>query len=129
MQLMRPKLGTAGLALGIILALPVLAVCPMSAETVSVFAAASLTDSLKEIAAGYEKAGDDKVVFNFAASSFLERQIAEGATADIFFSADEARMDALQDKGLIAIETRKSRLSNTLVIVVAADTDLRVNSP
>lgn len=112
-----------------ILACLVLAGYRAPAGTVSVFAAASLTDSLKEIAAGYEKESRDKVVFNFAASSFLERQIQAGAGADIFFSADEARMDALQGQGLIATGTRRSRLSNTLVIVVAADTDLGIRAP
>ena len=126
---MRSLSGTARAALGLALALYLLAVFPMSAGTVSVFAAASLTDSLKEIAAGYEKEGGDKILFNFAASSFLERQIEEGAPSDIFFSADEARMDALQGKGLILVETRKSRLSNSLVIVVAVDSDFRVSSP
>jgi len=61
-----------------------------AAATVTVFAAASLTDSLKQIAVGYEKQTGDQVVFNFGASSFLARQIEEGAPADIFFSADEA---------------------------------------
>ncbi len=91
------------------------------AANVSVFAAASLTESLKEIATAYEKQSGDKIVFNLGASSFLARQIEEGAPADIFFSADEAKMDALDRKGLIAKGTRRSRLSNTLVIVVAAD--------
>ena len=52
------------------------------AAEVNVFAAASLTDALKKIAATYE---GDKIVFNFGASSFLARQIEEGAPADIFF--------------------------------------------
>ena len=96
--------------------------------TVTVFAAASLTDSLKEIAATYEHASGDKIVFNFAASSLLERQIEEEAPADLFFSADEAKMDALEKKGLIQTETRRSRLSNTLAIVVAADSQLTIHS-
>jgi molybdate transport system substrate-binding protein len=69
--------------------------------TLNVFAAASLTDSLKAIAASYERQTGDKVVFNFGASSFLARQIEAGAPADIFFSADEARMDGLEKEGLI----------------------------
>ena len=56
---------------------------------VLVFAAASLTDALKEIAASWEIAGGESVVFNFAASSLLARQIREGAPADVFLSADE----------------------------------------
>ena len=99
-----------------------------AAERISVFAAASLTGSLNEIAANYAKESGSKVIFNFAASSFLERQIEEGASADIFFSADEARMDALQRKGLIAPETRKSHLSNTLVVVVGTDSELQIRS-
>ena len=51
------------------------------AETVTVFAAASLTDSLKQIAADYEKTSGDKIVFNFAASGTLSRQIEAGAPA------------------------------------------------
>lgn len=100
-----------------------------SAATVEVFAAASLTDSLQQIAAVYEKQSGDKIVFNFAASSTLARQIEAGAPADIFFSADEAKMDGLEAKGLIAKETRKSRLSNSLVIVVAAEGGVAIQSP
>ena len=88
---------------------------------VSVFAAASLTDSLKNIAAVYEKQSGDTIVFNFGASSTLARQIEEGAPADIFFSADEAKMDSLEAMGLIVKETRKRRLSNALVVIVASD--------
>jgi molybdate transport system substrate-binding protein len=73
----------------------------LRAAQITVFAAASLTDSLKEIATAYEKQSGDKVSFNFAASSLLARQIEESAPADIFFSADEARMDGLERKGLI----------------------------
>jgi molybdate transport system substrate-binding protein len=93
----------------------------------TVFAAASLTDSLKAIAADYEEQAGDRVIFNFAASNTLARQIEEGAPADLFFSADEAKMDSLEGKGLLASGTRTSRLSNRLVIVVAADqgADLR----
>lgn len=100
-----------------------------SAAEITVFAAASLTESLKEIAAGYEKQSGDKVIFNFGASSFLARQIEEGAPADIFFSADEAKMDGLQAKGLIVKETRKSRLSNLLVIVVASEKGAAIETP
>src|SRR5215475_5567566 len=99
------------------------------AAEVRVFAAASLTDAMKEVAVAYEKGSGDKVVFNFGASSMLARQIEEGAPADIFFSADEAKMDGLASKGLIEKGTRKDRLSNALVIVVAAEQGASVNSP
>jgi molybdate transport system substrate-binding protein len=78
---------------------------------------------------GYAKRSNDRIVFNFGASSTLARQIEEGAPADIFFSADEARMDALETKGLIDKSSRKSRLSNSLVIVVAAENGASVSSP
>jgi molybdate transport system substrate-binding protein len=99
------------------------------ADSVTVFAAASLSDSLDKIAARYEKETHDKIVFNFAASSLLARQIEEGAPADIFFSADEAQMDRLQNKGLLLAGTRKRRLSNLLVIIVAAESPLSIAGP
>jgi molybdate transport system substrate-binding protein len=82
---------------------------------VRVFAAASLTDVLTEIAARYERETGHTIVFNFGASSLLARQIAGGAPADLFLSADEAQMRAVQP-----VE-RASVLSNALVIVVPRD--------
>ncbi len=105
-----------------------LAVLPGRAADITVFAAASLTDSVKQIADDYTKATGQRALFNFGASSTLARQIEEGAPADIFFSADEAKMDALEKKNLILPGTRKTRLSNSLVIIVAADSSLRINS-
>jgi len=102
---------------------------PLQAAEITVFAAASLTDALKQVAMAYQKHSADKILFNFAASSTLARQIEEGAPADIFFSADEARMNTLEIKGLILKETRKSRLSNSLVIVVAAEGGAAVSNP
>jgi molybdate transport system substrate-binding protein len=107
-----------------------LAVAPhLPASEITVSAATSLTDALKKIGANYEKQSSDKVAFNFGASSLLERQIEEGAPADVFFSADEAKMDALAAKNLVVKETRKSLLSNTLVIVTSADSNLKITSP
>jgi len=100
-----------------------------NAAEVNVYAAASLTDVMKEIAANYEKQSSDKIVFNFGASSLLARQIIERAPADIFFSADEAKMDDLQKAGLIATETRRDLLSNSLIIVVPNDSKLTIASP
>jgi molybdate transport system substrate-binding protein len=97
--------------------------------TITVFAAVSLTDSLKEIGAAYEKQSGDKIVFNFGASSTLARQIEEGAPADIFLSADEAKMDGLEKKALIVKESRKTRLWNSLVIVVASERGAAIHGP
>jgi molybdate transport system substrate-binding protein len=96
---------------------------------VTVFAAASLSESLKEIASDYWAKSGDKIVFNLGASSTLARQIAAGAPADIFFSADEAKMDDLEKQGLIVKETRRSRLSNSLILVVAAEDGANITSP
>lgn len=106
----------------------ILAVANLHATEITVFAAASLTDSLKEIATAYEKQSDVKIIFNFGASSTLARQIEEGAPVDIFFSADEAKMDGLVKKGLIDTASRKSRLGNTLVVVIPNDSMLTIQS-
>ena len=98
------------------------------ASDLTVFAAASLTDSLKQIGADYEKQTGQKVVFNFEASSMLARQILESAPADIFFSADVTQMDRLAAKDLIDPTTRHDRLGNTLVVAVPVDSTLQINS-
>ncbi len=73
---------------------------------------------MKEIGSAYEKESGDKLQFNFGASNMLARQIEEGVPADVFVSADEAKMDALEKKGLLLAGTRRALLSNLLVIVV-----------
>ncbi|HOV41566.1 MAG TPA: molybdate ABC transporter substrate-binding protein, partial [Oscillospiraceae bacterium] len=78
----------------------------------TVSAAASLTDVLKEIGAEYEKTADVKINFNFGASGSLQAQIEEGAPVDLFFSAAQKQMKALENKGLIISETKKNLLSN-----------------
>jgi molybdate transport system substrate-binding protein len=98
------------------------------AEEVSVFAAASLTDALKEIAAGFEKNSGHEVVLNLGASSDLARQIKAGAPADLFFSADEAQMNGLVAAGLVRPADRVDVLSNVLVAVVPAASTARVGN-
>ena len=98
------------------------------AADLTVHAAASLTDALKELQPAYERASGDKLFFNFGASSALARQIQEGAPGDVFFSADEAKMNALDKAGLLAPGTRADLLGNTLVIVVPADSRLTISS-
>jgi molybdate transport system substrate-binding protein len=100
----------------------------LDAATVVVFAAASLRDSLREIATVYELSSGDRITFNFGGSSLLARQIQEGAPADFFFSADEAKMAALEKQGLLVKGTRVNRLSNTLVVITAADSPLKLVS-
>ncbi len=100
----------------------------LKADEVEVFAAASLTDALKELAITYMQTSGDKIVFNFAASGTLAMQIKAGAPADIFFSADEPKMDDLAKAGQIAADTRKDLLSNSLVIVVPTDSTATLTS-
>lgn len=102
---------------------------PAGAEDLHVLAAASLTDAMQKLAPAYEKQSGDKLIFSFAGSNALARQIREGAPADVFFSADDAQMDALQKDGLIAPHTRHEVLSNTLVIVTGKDSALEIASP
>jgi molybdate transport system substrate-binding protein len=97
--------------------------------TVIVFAAASLADALKEIAARYERQTPDQVKLNLGASSLLARQIQEGAPTDIFFSADEAKMDSLEKRDLIVVGTRRRLLSNSLVIVIPGEDEVQLQTP
>lgn len=97
--------------------------------TIQLSAAASLADAVRDIAATYAKQSTNKVVVNLGASNFLARQIQEGAPVDIFFSADEAKMDDLEKSGLVEHASRRSLLSNTLVIVVPKDAKFPLTSP
>lgn len=98
------------------------------ADNLLVFAASSLADALQDIRASYESNTADRIAFNFDASSKLARQIMAGAPADLFFSADEAKMDQLQAGGFILADTRASVLSNTLVLVSEA-AEMRIKQP
>ena len=91
------------------------------ARELTVFAAASLTDAMKDISAQWQKAGHPALRMSFGASSTLARQIEQGAPANLFASADEKWMDYLADKHLIVADTRKDLLGNDLVLVVPAD--------
>lgn len=105
------------------------AVAGSHAADLTIHAAVSLTDALKELAPSYEKASGDKLSFNFGGSSVLAKQIQEGAPGDVFFSADEAKMDTLEKAGLLQPGTRENLLGNTLVVVVPTDSALQIASP
>jgi molybdate transport system substrate-binding protein len=89
-------------------------------EPLSVFAAASLKESLDEAATAYQKASGQAVRVSYAASSALARQIEQGAPADVFLSADLEWMDYLQQRKLIDPAIRRNLLGNTLVLVAPA---------
>lgn len=83
---------------------------------VTVFAAASLTNAMQDIAQAYKKENVE-VVSSFASSSTLARQIEAGAPADLFISADQKWMDYAADKKAIDPATRATLLGNSLVVV------------
>jgi molybdate transport system substrate-binding protein len=91
------------------------------AQELTVFAAASLTDAMKDVSAQWAKDGHQPLRLSFGASSTLARQIEQGAPVNLFASADEKWMDYLADKKLIVADTRKDLLGNDLVLVVPAD--------
>ena len=99
-----------------------------AAQEITVFAAASLQNAFEEAGRAYQgKQRGSALKFSFAASSALARQIEQGAPAAIFASADEQWMDYLQQRDLIAKDTRKSLLGNRLVLVVAAANPVNVD--
>lgn len=91
------------------------------AQELTVFAAASLTDAMKDVSARWAQAGHQPLRLSFGASSTLARQIEQGAPANLFASADLKWMDYLAGKNLIVADTRKDLVGNDLVLVVAAD--------
>lgn len=91
------------------------------AQELTVFAAASLTDAMRDVSALWVQAGHPAPRMSFGSSSTMARQIEQGAPANLFASADEKWMDYLAEKSLIVAETRKDLLGNDLVLVVPAD--------
>jgi molybdate transport system substrate-binding protein len=90
-------------------------------SAVTVFAAASLTDSVKDLAQRYERETGLRLRLSFAASSTLARQIENGAPADLFLSADEEWMRYLDERQLVARGTWVHPIANRLVLIAPAD--------
>src|SRR2546426_823462 len=78
------------------------------ADEVLVSAAASLTDVLRDIGKAYQLKSKHKLALTLGPSNFLARQIDEGAPADIFFPADPAQVDVLENNGLGGVRQRGS---------------------
>ena len=110
------------------LAAALIAVLPARAADVTVFAAASLSDALKEIGDTYKHDTGNTVVFSFAASSALARQIEASSGADIFVSADTDWMDYLDTRGLIAHASRVNLLGNRLVLIAPAESKIALTA-
>jgi molybdate transport system substrate-binding protein len=85
--------------------------------TLTVFAAASLTDVFGELGDRLTADNPDlEIQFSFAGSSALATQLAEGAPADVFASADDIQMTRVQDEGLI--EEAEVFVENALMLAV-----------
>ena len=98
---------------------------------ITVFAAASLTNAMQDIAKAYKKEKNDDVVSSFASSSTLARQIEAGAPADLFISADQKWMDYAVEKKAIDTASRATLLGNSLVVVApeaSAQGDIVINN-
>jgi molybdate transport system substrate-binding protein len=110
--------------------MPIVAVLSLATQAASaeitVYAAASLTNALGDIAEHYRQAFGMRIKLSFAASSALAKQIEQGAPADLFASADTKWMDYLEGKGKIDRDTRKNLLGNSLVLVAPRGTRLDV---
>jgi len=99
-------------------------------DSIKVFAAASLTNVISQIAKQYEQentANQTEIRTSFAASSALAKQIEKGAPADIFISADTQWMQYLQNKKLIQANTQVNLLGNQLVLIAPAGKRFKVN--
>lgn len=89
---------------------------------IMVSAAASMQNSLTELQKAYtQKKPGIKINFNFGASGTLQQQIEQGASVDLFISAGKTQMDALEQKNLIAKDSRINLLSNVLVLITGKD--------
>jgi molybdate transport system substrate-binding protein len=88
-----------------------------AAEKVTIFAASSLTNAMNEIAGLYQEKTGVKTAMSFASSSTLARQIAQGAPADIYLSANNKWMDYVFDQGAMEVDSRYQLLTNSLVMV------------
>jgi molybdate transport system substrate-binding protein len=87
-----------------------------NADSVLVFAAASLTKPLESISRQYKNLTKTKVRLSFAASSSLARQIVQGAPADIFISANKAWMNYAAEEASLETNTTMIIAANRLVL-------------
>ncbi|MEO0385360.1 MAG: molybdate ABC transporter substrate-binding protein [Pseudomonadota bacterium] len=94
-----------------------LMVLPLRAEPLTVFAAASLKNAFDAIGEAFQQETGVEVVFSYAGTSVLARQIEQGAPADVFVSAHPIWVDYLDERGLIDAETRGRFAGNRLVLI------------
>ena len=91
--------------------------------TLTVFAAASLGESFRELGAAFEADNPDvRVAFNFAGSQTLRTQLEHGASADVFASADRRQMAAVKEAGLLG-SAPQCFTANRLTVAAPAGVD------
>lgn len=112
--------------LWLLVGLAVASPCLAQTKAPLIFAAASLQESMTDAAGAWAAKGHPRPVLSFAGSSALARQIAAGAPADLFVSADEPWMDEVEKKGLVRPGTRISFLTNRLVLIAPASSTARL---
>jgi molybdate transport system substrate-binding protein len=95
-----------------------------SAASVNVFAAASMTQPISEIALAFEDQTNLKVTLVFAASSTLARQIARGAPADVFISANDRWLQYLVSQRKVHDDSITNLVGNRLVIAAPVTSDI-----
>ncbi|OOR91083.1 molybdate ABC transporter substrate-binding protein [Moraxella caviae] len=93
--------------------------------SVTVYAAASLTDVMNELHSIYESKHGTAIKTNFAASGTLAKQITQGGKADVFLSADTAWAQYLHTQGKIAQNHSKALLGNRLVLITPAKNPIK----
>jgi molybdate transport system substrate-binding protein len=128
-----PRTVAVGVVLSLALTLALVAGCgrapsPTAADDSTgvraelvVYAATSTRDALQTFQATYQREHAVDLVFNFGSSGDLARQLVAAGRADVFLSADEHEMDRVEAEGLVAPGTRRSLLSNQLVVIEPAD--------
>jgi molybdate transport system substrate-binding protein len=98
-------------------------------RTLTVFAAASLTDAFSEMGKNFEAANSGvTITFNFAGSQALRTQIEEGAPADVFASASGKEMDTLVKSAFVTEGIPQVFLKNKLVVIMPADNPAKLSS-
>lgn len=123
------KLGIIGLSICLLLGI---SGCSKTSnendETIelNISAAASLKEAMGEIEKEYKKINENvSLVINYGGSGTLQQQIEQGAPCDIFISAGQKQMKALEEEGLLLEDTYKDLLKNDLVLIASKDSDIQ----
>lgn len=96
------------------------------AADVTVLAAASLKEAFDTAAGDFQKATGHRVIASYAGSNALARQAENGAPADLLIAADTDWLDYLERRGLVREGSRVNLLTNELVLVAPAASDVHL---